>query len=49
MQVFFLISLKRKNIRCRFFNETGLKKGDFQPGTSGYQFLKNIVDSVETQ
>lgn len=24
-----------------------LKRGDFKPGTSGYKFLKNIVDSVE--
>lgn len=26
-----------------------LDRGDFQPGTSGYQFLKNIVDTVEKQ
>lgn len=24
-----------------------LNRGDFRPGTSGYQFLKNIVDTVE--
>ena len=24
-----------------------LNRGDFRPGTSGYNFLKNIVDSVE--
>ena len=24
-----------------------LNRGDFKPGTSGYKFLKNIVDSVE--
>ena len=24
-----------------------LNRGDFKPGTSGYQFLKNIVDTVE--
>lgn len=26
-----------------------LDRGDFKPGTSGYQFLKNIVDTVEKQ
>ena len=26
-----------------------LNRGDFKPGTSGYKFLKNIVDSVEKQ
>lgn len=26
-----------------------LARGDFKPGTSGYQFLKNIVDTVEKQ
>ena len=26
-----------------------LSRGDFKPGTSGYQFLKNIVDSVENK
>lgn len=26
-----------------------LSRGDFKPGTSGYQFLKNIVDSVGNQ
>lgn len=25
-----------------------LDRGDFKPGTSGYQFLKNIVDTVES-
>ena len=24
-----------------------LNRGDFKPGTSGYKFLKNIVDSVD--
>lgn len=26
-----------------------LARGDFKPGTSGYQFLKNIVDTVDKQ
>ena len=26
-----------------------LDRGDFKPGTSGYQFLKNIVDTMEKQ
>ena len=26
-----------------------LTRGDFKPGTSGYQFLKNIVDTVDKQ
>ena len=26
-----------------------MDRGDFKPGTSGYQFLNNIVDTVEKQ